>query len=205
MLRYRPGGHRWLGGDGCAADPGARPGRASFRGRFGGHRLSAGAGADAAAVLLARHSHRAAATVSIWPAGVPGGDGAVFLRAHFAVAAAGACDPGAGRSRRAQRVERADPLDLSGAPARPRAGNRQRRGVEFDRDRPDAGRTGAFGGELAVDLRCRLAIGAAVAAAWRSLAARAATARRSLRRARRTAVRAHVRPDHLGAGERRAW
>ena len=165
MLRHRAGGDRWLGGHGRAADAGARPGRASVSGRVGGHHLSAGAGDDVAAVLRARHPHRAAAALSVRPAGFPAVDRAVFLRPEPAAAVAGALLAGAGRGGRAQRVERADPLDLSGAPARARPGDRQRRGVEFDRDRPDAGRTGAVGGELAVDLRRRGAIGAAVAAA----------------------------------------
>ena len=169
---------------------GARPGRASVSGRVGGHHLSAGAGDDVAAVLRARHPHRAAAALSVRPAGFPAVDRAVFFRAEPAAAVAGALLAGAGRGGRAQRVERADPLDLSGAPAGARPGDRQRRGVEFDRDRPDAGRTGAVGGELAVDLRRRGAIGAAVAAAGRPLAAGTAAARRSLRCARRGVVRA---------------
>ena len=76
----------------------------------------------------------------------------------------GARDAGDRRRRGAERVERADPLDLSGAPTRSRPGHRQRRGGEFGAIAPTLGRTGAVGGQLAVDLRRRFAPGIAVAA-----------------------------------------
>src|ERR1700733_1572961 len=170
-MRYRAGGDRWVGGDGGAPDAGPRPGRSSLVRGTWVHGLSAGAGDDAAAVLGTRHAHRPAAPVPVWPARLPGGDGAVFLRQESAVPADGAGYSGAGRRRLAERLQCADSLDLSGTPARPRSWNRQCRRVELDRAGTDIGRPGAVGGELAVDLRRRGAAGIAVAAARPACAA----------------------------------
>ena len=204
FLWYRAGGHRWLDRHRGAADAGARSGRASFDRGSGRDRVSAGAGHDAAAVLGARQSHRPAPPVPVRAARFPGRPPSCASSRQSRLSAGGAGDPGARCRRGPERIERADPLDLSGKPARPRPRHRQCRGRQFERDRADARRPGALGGDLALDLRRRRAARIAVAAARPARAARADPTRRALRRAGRGAVRAHLRPDHRRPRKRRA-